>query len=130
MICFNQSNNNINNDYESIFLNINPKNNKLRLFYTKNNIKYKISINKKLNPETKKGKFILNFLGYSNEPNVQYILECKFYKSNNLFYNILNMKYYKILLIIIGHTEPTILYKYNIENNFYRYNNTFITPFF
>lgn len=120
LIYFNQISN-IDNEY--IIISI--KNNKILLFDNNNN---KIYIKKRINPNKDKGKFILNYLGYNNENYVKYILICRFYyKSNkiiNLFNNLFN--YYNVLLIIIGQYEPIRLYKYIINNNNYKYNNTFI----
>jgi hypothetical protein len=86
----------------------------------------KIKIQKIINPESNKGKYILYFLGYYNNNNIN-IIKCKYIKKTKWLFN----DYYYVLLIKIeayNNTEASILYKYNIlNNNKYKYINTFMT---
>jgi hypothetical protein len=88
----------------------------------------KISIKKKIYPQTSKGKYILFNLGYDIDNCVKIILKCKFsYKSTNcnFFNNIFNNNYNALLIITsISIYSPVILYKYKIyKNNIYKFDN-------
>ena len=116
--------NNILNELSNECICYNIINNKIHLYDYYNNIK--INIKKIIEPESKNGKFILDYLGYSIEKYVKIILKCKYlYKSNKCF-NLFNNSH-NVLFIIIGYEEPVIIYKYIIDNNNYKYNNTLIS---
>ena len=94
--------------------------NKIKIHdYSIQNIK--IKIHKKINPKSDKGKRILFYLGYNNI-NINNIIKCKYIKKTKWLFN-----YYYVLLLIWDNTEASILYKYNIINNKYKYINTFMS---
>ena len=124
-------------NYEIYFINFDSKNiiNNLILRFFNNKIKVidpidfssKIKIKKNINQTSKKGKKILNFLGYNTDKTHNIILHCVYYKKSCLF----NKKISDFLLIVNSCQDfeeinkNMIIYKYHIQNKFtYKYDCT------
>jgi hypothetical protein len=124
LMYFNQQISNNTGNYENLCLKI-IKNNKNKLYlYDCINDNIKISIIKIINPDSKKGKNILFYLGYNIELGYKMIIECKYSYKSKFCYN----KKLFFLLIITSNCEisPKVMHKYKIYKKNYIYNNTLI----
>jgi hypothetical protein len=118
-IYFNQEISNGTGEFEKLCFIINDK--KIKIYDCNNNIK--ISIKKKIKPESKKGSFILFYLGYDNK-DYKIIIKCSYSKSKSCY----NTSYQNYLFIITCVLEkgPKILYKYRLHKDKIIYDNTLI----
>jgi hypothetical protein len=121
IIYFNQEITN-NGNYESISLITINKKNKLYLYDCVND-NIKITINKIINPNSKKGQNILFYLGFLNK-DFKIIIKCNYSHKSKYCYNY--KSYFLFIITSNLENSPKTLYKYRIYKNNYIYNNTLI----
>ena len=98
----------INMDMDIKFIDIMKK---IKLHDINSNIKIKIL--KIINQNTKKGNYLLCYLGYNIYNSDKIILKCRYLLKSNFF----NKKFNDYLLIFINYSGNIVIYKYLILKN-------------